>query len=104
MIERVSILDVKLIFRLPIQNAALIGRGNLYFIPGNFLTGLALVQFFFESFGFLFIFFGFLFQRGIACGFRGSTGFAERELIFDLIVSKICGDQATDKQNKGNRA
>ena len=59
MIERVSILDVKLIFRLPIQNTAHIGRGKLYYIRGNFLAGLALVQFALESFDFLFVSFGF---------------------------------------------
>ena len=65
MVERLSILDVKPIFRLPIQNAALIGWGDLYFIRGNFLDGLDLVQFALESFGFLFVSFGFLSQFGI---------------------------------------
>ncbi len=62
MVERVSILDVKLIFHPPIQNTALLGSDKLYFICGNFLAGLALVQLALESFGFLFVSFGFLSQ------------------------------------------
>ena len=65
MVERVSILDVKLIFQLPIQNSALIGRGKLYFIRGNFLAGFGLIQLAFESFDFLFVSFDFHCQFGI---------------------------------------
>ena len=65
MVERVSILDVKPIFRLPIQNAAHIGRGKPYFILGKFLAGFGLVQLALESFGFLFVSFRFLSQFGI---------------------------------------
>ena len=64
MVERVSILYVKLIFRLPIQNAALIGRGELYFIRRNFLAGFGLVQLALESFDFLPVSFRFLSQFG----------------------------------------
>jgi hypothetical protein len=65
MIEPMSILDVKLIFQLPIQSTALIGRGKPYFIRWNFLAAFGLVQLALESFGFLFVFFGFLSQFGI---------------------------------------
>jgi hypothetical protein len=97
MVERVSILDVKFIFQLPIQNVTFIGRRKLYFISGNSLAGLALVQFFFESFGFLF-------QFSIVWWFRGSAGFAERKLLLYLIVAKICVHQSAEQQDKGNRA
>ncbi len=64
MVERVSILDVKLIFRLPIQNAALIGKGKPYILR-KFLAGFCLVQLVFESFDFLLVSFRFLSQFGI---------------------------------------
>ena len=53
-------------------------------LSGNrdFLAGFGLVQFAFESFDFLLVSFGFLFQSVFACGFLVSLVFANGSLSF----------------------
>lgn len=79
--------------------------GATFFIRKQALAlAFALFQLTFESFDFLFVFFSFLFQPGITCGFLAFCTLLERELFLNFIEAKICGHQPTEEQDKGNRA